>query len=142
MTTNNKARTVPPVASLKTCHCKADCICTGESLPSNRAMIERMARCPKWEQCSAPICPVDSNWQSRTMQNDEAVCYYLSEHTKEGAEARFQGAGLAHLYREIAEVLPAIVAKHSRIRRALERSAQTGARMDSRFRSSGDAGSE
>lgn len=72
------------------------------------------------------------------MQHDEPVCFYLSEFPKDGAEARFQGAGLAHIYRQVSELLPEIVQKHGRIRRALERSAITGARMDRRFGRSGD----
>lgn len=33
-------------------------------------------KCPKYQTCSAPICPLDSDWSKRTCQPDERVCTY------------------------------------------------------------------
>lgn len=92
-------------------------------------MLERMVSCPKWGGCNAPICPLHDEWAKCSMHSDEPVCFYLSEYVKDGAETRFQAAGLNHIHRQIGEVLPEIIVAHGRIRRALERSAGTGARM-------------
>jgi hypothetical protein len=96
---------------------------------TRREMLERMNACPKWGGCNAPVCPLYDEWAKCSMQSDESVCFYLSEYVKDGAEARFQAAGLNHIHRRIGEVLPEIVDAYGRIRRALDRSAVTGARM-------------
>jgi hypothetical protein len=47
--------------------------------------------CPKFDNCSAPICPLDSDWHTRRMLRDERVCYYLlkakDDSTLNGTEA-------------------------------------------------------
>lgn len=97
---------------------------------TKQEMLARLKSCPKWgEGCSANICPVYDAWRKCSMQSDDPVCFYLSEFVKEGSAARFQAAGLSHIYRQIGEVLPEVIEAHGRIRRALERSAGTGARM-------------
>jgi len=86
--------------------------------------------CIRYERCSAAICPLDADWSLRVLQKDDATCFYLTEAVKDGAEARFQAAGLEHLYLGVTEALPAIVAIHPRVRDALVRSARSGSRMD------------
>lgn len=88
-----------------------------------------MRDCPRWDRCCAPICPLHDEWARCSMQSKDPVCFYLSEYVKDGAETRFQEAGLNHIHRRIGEVLPDMLDAHGRIRRALERSAETGARM-------------
>ena len=39
--------------------------------------------CPKFDRCSAPICPVD-NWTLRYHAKGESVCFYLREAAKHG----------------------------------------------------------
>lgn len=34
-----------------------------------------MRRCPKFNSCSAPICPLDKDWKSRVKGGD--ICPYL-----------------------------------------------------------------
>jgi len=47
--------------------------------------------CPKFDSCSAPICPLDPDWNKRVMLRDERVCFYLLkvnvDHALEGVEA-------------------------------------------------------
>ena len=47
--------------------------------------------CPKFDNCSAPICPLDPEWHTRRMLRDERVCFYLLKVTAdpmhEGVEA-------------------------------------------------------
>jgi hypothetical protein len=47
--------------------------------------------CPKFDNCSAPICPLDPDWHTRRMLRDERVCYYLlkvkDDQSLDGTEA-------------------------------------------------------
>lgn len=33
--------------------------------------------CPRFESCSAPICPLDKQRQQRKMLRDERLCHYI-----------------------------------------------------------------
>lgn len=90
----------------------------------------RFSCCPKWHSCSAPICPLDANWANRSIQSEDAICFYLSEAVKDGAAARFEGAGLGQLFHQVTTVLPEPVSSSGRIRRTLERASLNGSRMD------------
>lgn len=41
-----------------------------------------LSRCPSWQNCNAPICPLDANYALRKHQRDEPVCFYLGEYVK------------------------------------------------------------
>jgi hypothetical protein len=41
-----------------------------------------MQSCSKYESCSAPICPLDTNWKLRKHIKDDPVCFYLREVAK------------------------------------------------------------
>jgi hypothetical protein len=68
-------------------HCSAP---RSMQLLRNTAM--EMTDCPRFERCSAPICPLDSDWQERTQLKGEPTCFYLLEYVKGGAEADFRGS--------------------------------------------------
>lgn len=88
--------------------------------------------CPRWLKCSAPVCPLEYNSNECKTLSNEPVCFYMLEAVKEGAETRFKGAGLAHIYARVIETLPELVATSGRLRRLLERSRKSGSRMDRR----------
>lgn len=92
-----------------------------------------MESCPKFEKCRAQICPLDPLWYKRKMLPEESCCQYLLEASKNDAEAVFKGAGLSELYKAMVRLTPEITARHTRIRRALERAKLTGSRMTRRF---------
>ena len=85
--------------------------------------------CSKWDTCSIPICPLDKDWQKRSFQNHEPVCFYLIEAVKDGAEGRFRMAGKGEMYAVVSEVLEPISLRWTRIKNALERAKTTGSRM-------------
>ena len=66
----------------------------------------KMDDCPKFESCSAPICPLDPDWRKRRHLKVERVCFYLCEAQKGGSEARFRGKGLEKLYQRIVYIYP------------------------------------
>jgi hypothetical protein len=86
--------------------------------------------CPKWNKCSAPICPLDDEWDRRRMLADEPVCFYLLEHAKEGSKARFEERGLRELYEVIDRVLPEQSSKWGKLRRTYARAKTSGSRLE------------
>ena len=86
--------------------------------------------CPKYEKCSANICPLDRDWKLRTHLNSEPICFYLREHVKQGGIARLRGCIPREMFKQIAEVLPEIKSRHGNIKRSLERAAKTGSTID------------
>ena len=41
-----------------------------------------MYDCPRFEACSAPVCPLDNGWRKRRMLKRERTCHYLREVSK------------------------------------------------------------
>lgn len=64
------------------------------------------------------------------MTNSDSVCFYLVESVKRGAEARFRGRSLDHLYELMVEAYPRISSGWSRIRRVLQRSMDKDTRLN------------
>ena len=44
-------------------------------------MIEP-SRCPRYESCSAPLCPLDARWESRHYVRGEPICGLVLETAK------------------------------------------------------------
>ncbi|MBT7626816.1 MAG: hypothetical protein HN589_11105 [Proteobacteria bacterium] len=88
-----------------------------------------MENCPKYEKCSAPICPLDPNWEGAIHLNHERVCFYLCEAQKENSEAIFGGRGLSKLHQIMVEAAPEISCRWATIKKALTRAAKSGSRM-------------
>ena len=45
--------------------------------------------CPRFDRCSAPICPLDTDWQLRTHLPGEPICAFLREAAKQGGSLPF-----------------------------------------------------
>lgn len=94
-----------------------------------KTTLESMKLCPKFDSCSAPICPLDRDWQARTMTSSDATCIWLREIVKGGPEA----AGVPELIRfRVAEALPAILSSQrlSNLRHALNKAAKCASKRD------------
>lgn len=81
-----------------------------------------MNRCPKFESCSANICPLDNEWFKRSDVRGEPVCFFMRESVKDGAHEVFERYGLSELFDTCRELNPPIVARWPRIGRELHRS--------------------
>jgi hypothetical protein len=88
-----------------------------------------MYDCPKFDSCSAPICPLDSDWEIRTHLDGERVCYYLTEYSKESVRPILRGGLDVELYKAIVEKHPRIIAAHPPIKRQLSRSSKNNSRL-------------
>ena len=91
-------------------------------------VVMDMYDCPKFDSCSAPICPLDDNWELCPHLKGERVCYYLTEYSKEAARPVLrEGLAVEH-YQAIEQGYPKIIAAHPRIKRQLERSSKNPSR--------------
>ena len=91
----------------------------------------RPENCPRWETCSANICPLDPDWPLRTHLDGERVCLYLTELAKPGGKANLRGVLAPELVEAIATLAPAISASWHRIEYACKRASATGSRITS-----------
>jgi len=90
---------------------------------------ETMSMCPKFDRCSAPICPLDPDWRLRVYRKGEPICFYLLEYVKPDANAQFQGSIGVQIYEEIQASIDGISNRYAPLRTALERAKRTGSRM-------------
>lgn len=88
-----------------------------------------MSDCPKYNKCSAPICPLDPDWKKRSMAKDERVCFYLREAVKEGAQQRFSGGIAEEIYRQAVSLLPQMVIHVNYLQKRLQKAQETGSKM-------------
>ena len=89
-----------------------------------------MHACPKYDGCSAPICPLDADWPRRIHRKGEPVCFYLLEYVKPGSRVRFQGCRAVFLYNAMESAIGRLCSRHAPLRRAVERAKRTGPRMN------------
>lgn len=99
-----------------------------------------MQACPKFDGCSAPICPLDADWPRRIHRKGEPVCFYLLEYVKPGSRARFEGRTAVFLYELMESSIGRLCSRHAPLRRAVERAKRTGSRMNSGTRGARDPG--
>ncbi len=90
--------------------------------------------CPKYDICSAPICPLDKDWKLRVLCNEDSTCFYLLESVKDTSKTHFELAQLEVIYRRICEVRDDICNAHKRISKKVEAAKNSGSRMARRFK--------
>lgn len=69
-------------------------------------------RCPRFDSCNAPICPLD-DWRRAQHLHGERICLWLREAVKPGGMARIAHAATDEIAATVAEALPAIMASSS-----------------------------
>ncbi len=89
----------------------------------------QMYDCPKFDQCSAPICPLDADWERRSHLDGERVCFYLTEHSKQAARPILRGVLAAEHYTAVANQFSRIIAAHPLIKKQLLRSSKNNSRL-------------
>ncbi|MDG1096227.1 MAG: hypothetical protein P8N23_01190 [Methylophilaceae bacterium] len=86
-------------------------------------------QCPKYQQCWAPICPLDEKWQKRKHIGGDRVCFYLTEAQKPDANAVFEVRGLGYLYEVMVMHTHEISSRHHTIKKALINAKTSSSRM-------------
>ena len=88
-------------------------------------------RCPRFQGCSANICPLDPKWRKRNHLKGEPVCGLLVESVKPGGEARLRGYIQGELVDTVLGRRDAISACWGDVKRRLDRAALTGSKLES-----------
>lgn len=91
-----------------------------------------MFDCPKFDKCSAPICPLDGEWHKRSHLKGERVCFFLAEASKRGGRLPQDGPLSVEQRQTIERALPAIAQRYGAIRRRLCETSATPSRMGRR----------
>lgn len=87
-----------------------------------------MRVCPKYNACSATICPLDPNWRLRDTTRSDAVCIWLREAVKTPT-----GVGVPEQIRlQVVTALPLILSAEgvAPLRSALNRAAKSGSKRN------------
>lgn len=84
--------------------------------------------CPKFDTCSAPICPLDAQWSARRHLPGERICLWLREAVKPGGDQALREALPITLVEHITAALPAIQSSNSDIRHKLRQAAAAGSK--------------
>lgn len=89
--------------------------------------MSSMRRCPKFNSCSAPICPLDPQWSSRSMFPSDASCTWLLEMAKGGPQSQSVPADIRpEVAAALLEVIPSVGLAPLRSR--MKQAALTGSR--------------
>ena len=85
--------------------------------------------CPRYDRCSAPVCPLDPDWRLRSHLKGEPVCGLLLEFSKTDGEATLRGFLPAQVAQVAITLAPALLARHAPLRKAWEKASKTGSRL-------------
>jgi len=86
-------------------------------------------QCPKYSKCSAPLCPLDPDWEKRVMHKDERSCFYLNEASKPDAAQRFEGRKDEFVFQIAYRRMPLMKKHSSTLKRRLEKASLKGSRI-------------
>lgn len=93
--------------------------------------------CPRYDKCSAPLCPLDLEWRRRNHLQGERVCYFLREAVKDGAATRFKATANEEIFAAATRMLSEPENLGAYVRQRLRDAAQTNSRVDSAKRLQG-----
>jgi len=92
----------------------------------------KMEDCPKFDKCSAPICPLYELVNKQEHFENERVCYYLIEVQKIKSEANFDQSGLGELHEVMVRATREVFAqpeKNKYLQKALLKASKNSSRM-------------
>ena len=88
--------------------------------------------CPKFEVCSAPICPADPDWRHQVHRRGEPICFFLRMHSKNAFKALKEGSVPRQLIDTVTKVFPEICARYTPIKNSLDRASLSPAKAFSK----------
>ena len=91
----------------------------------NNDSVTGMAQCPRFDRCSAPICPIDKDWKERVHLKGERVCAYLRRYAKDPLWGEKQGTVPTELWLKVVAVYPQVIARYVPIKKALKRASDS-----------------
>ena len=75
--------------------------------------------CPKFNGCSAPVCPLDADWRKRAHLDGERACFYLTEYAKPAARAMLRGVLPSDHYEALAVVFHEVLTRPGPLKKQL-----------------------
>jgi hypothetical protein len=94
-----------------------------------------MKACPRYDKCSAPICPLDPDWRLRSHLPGEPVCRWLTELAKPGGERRLRGELSEATASAIVQIAPAILSHAGApVRKVIKRASGTGSKLEQHWK--------
>jgi hypothetical protein len=91
-----------------------------------------MMACPRYDRCSAPICPLDPAWRKRTHLSEDRVCRWLTELAKPGGETLLREYLAEETASQIVRIAPIIgFLGPANVKAAISRASTTGSRLKS-----------
>ena len=91
--------------------------------------VRPMTQCPRYEACSAPLCPLDPGRELRVHDSEDPLCFLLLESVKVGAADRFLRLHVADIGTAATATLSAPETP-TLIKAAAARAATTGSRIE------------
>lgn len=87
-------------------------------------------RCPRFDSCNAPICPLDPKWPVAQHIQGERVCGLMTEVVKVGGQQRVESVLSPDQFATFVREWSKVEARWTDIRARLRASAKTGSRID------------
>ena len=98
---------------------------TSDNNISAAVSFDESIECPRFDGCSAPICPIDPKWEERGCRKGEAVCFFLRHHAKNALQATNTGSVPEELAQRVVQAFPKICTRYVTIKTSLKRAAQS-----------------
>lgn len=91
----------------------------------------KMRDCSEYNDCNVPICPLDPDWEDKSLCKGEPSCPFILEASKEGAEERFKKFEHEPMWVVVnGPIVKAQKEKFPQLAFAVERASTTGSRWD------------
>ncbi len=88
--------------------------------------MRKLQDCPRFDTCSAALCPLDPEWKIRRYARDESVCFYLNEVVKPDRDLRFEGRNDRDILDASKRSLPEILEAFPAMCKPIERAQRSG----------------
>ncbi len=98
---------------------------TSDKNVSAAVSVDESIECPRFDGCSAPICPIDPHWRQAFHRKGEQVCFFLRMYSKNALEALKEGSVPRQLLDTVIEVFPEICARCAPLKRSLDRASSS-----------------
>lgn len=86
-------------------------------------------KCPHFDCCNAPLCPLDPAMESRVFLRDEPICFYMREAVKPLGQLKIRGDIGGKTTNLVGEAVEWAFLTHNPLRRRLLKASQTPSRM-------------
>ena len=92
-------------------------------------LLNQPHQCPKFDHCSATLCPLDPQRSIRVIHRDDPICFFLLEVGKRGGEERISVGHSVAIAQVASEVFQEVMSTACPIKKRLLRASQTASRI-------------